>query len=60
MPPKLSEPIVTISAVLTLKQVMFLNDQAEKRGEKRTVVLREIVERGIKAEQAKAKKEQRT
>lgn len=49
---KLDEPISTISAVLTMRQIVWLNEKADERGVKRTHVLREVVEKGIEASEA--------
>ena len=47
--PRLAEPTSTISAVLTLRQIVWLTEEADRRGISRTSVMREVLDRGIDA-----------
>lgn len=49
---KSPEPISTISAVLTMRQIVWLTEEASRRGISRTSVIRDAVERGIAAIEA--------
>ncbi len=44
---RMKEPTSTISAVLTIEQIRWLTEEADRRNISRASVIREAVERGI-------------
>ena len=50
MPKTVEEPVSTISLVLTIHQIQYINRQAAERGVSKAKVSRELLEKGIEVD----------